>query len=496
MEKSIIIIGAGVAGLSTGCYAQMNGYSTRIFEMHNKPGGLCTAWTRNGYTIDGCIHHLGGASILSRFYRIWEELGAVQNRPMVFHDILVSVRGPNGEKFDVFTNLDRLEKHMKELSPVDARVIEEYVRSARIFTRMDPSALSLMKPEEMMNLGPLFGEMAKWGGITMEEYGSSFTDSFLRRAFPVIQYGSPGFPAVVNLIFLASCHSRILGWPAGGSLEFSRAIERRYNNLGGEVRYRSRVVKILVESGRAVGVRLADGTEHGADLVVSAADGHSTIFQMLDGKYINEAISDYYAHPPSYLKLNKMDLKVSFGVKRDLSKEPPAMACLLEKPISIAGRDVDFLEVEVFGYDPSLAPAGKGVIKIVMDTSYDYWKSLAADRRSYEIEKDRVACSVLDQMDKYLPGIKKQVEVKDVATPLTVERYTGNWHGMQAWPSKAGLGLTPAEFYKELPGLENFYMAGQWAGGTIDLASSAISGRRLIQFLCQSDGRQFGATVP
>ena len=50
MEKTIIIIGAGIAGLSAGCYAQMNGYKSAIFEMHDKPGGLCTAWKRGGYT--------------------------------------------------------------------------------------------------------------------------------------------------------------------------------------------------------------------------------------------------------------------------------------------------------------------------------------------------------------------------------------------------------------------------------------------------------------
>lgn len=49
--KKMIIIGAGIAGLSAGCYAQMNGYQTTIFEMHDKPGGLCTAWKRKGYTI-------------------------------------------------------------------------------------------------------------------------------------------------------------------------------------------------------------------------------------------------------------------------------------------------------------------------------------------------------------------------------------------------------------------------------------------------------------
>ena len=56
MADSIIIIGAGIAGLAAGCYAQMNGYKTKIFELHELPGGLCTAWERKGYVFDGCIH--------------------------------------------------------------------------------------------------------------------------------------------------------------------------------------------------------------------------------------------------------------------------------------------------------------------------------------------------------------------------------------------------------------------------------------------------------
>ena len=74
MDKSIIIIGAGIAGLSAGCYGQMNGYKTRIFEMHKIPGGLCTSWKRKGYTFDGCIHWLTGSSS-GALYRLYEELG-------------------------------------------------------------------------------------------------------------------------------------------------------------------------------------------------------------------------------------------------------------------------------------------------------------------------------------------------------------------------------------------------------------------------------------
>ena len=60
--KSVAIIGGGIAGLCAGFYAQMNGYRSRIYEMHDLPGGLMTAWERKGYTIDYCIHWLVGSS--------------------------------------------------------------------------------------------------------------------------------------------------------------------------------------------------------------------------------------------------------------------------------------------------------------------------------------------------------------------------------------------------------------------------------------------------
>ncbi|NTU55474.1 MAG: NAD(P)/FAD-dependent oxidoreductase, partial [Anaerolineales bacterium] len=82
LEKSVIIIGAGVAGLAAGCYARMNGYRAVIFELHDLPGGLCTAWERRGYIFDGCIHYLFGSGEGQPFHDMWLELGAVQNRPM------------------------------------------------------------------------------------------------------------------------------------------------------------------------------------------------------------------------------------------------------------------------------------------------------------------------------------------------------------------------------------------------------------------------------
>jgi phytoene dehydrogenase-like protein len=77
----------------------MSGFSTRIFEMHSAPGGLCTSWHRQGYTINGCLQWLVGTAPSSGFYRIWEELGAVQRIRFVNHEEFVRIEGVNGDTF-------------------------------------------------------------------------------------------------------------------------------------------------------------------------------------------------------------------------------------------------------------------------------------------------------------------------------------------------------------------------------------------------------------
>ena len=75
----IIIIGAGVSGLSAGIYAQMNGHNATIYERHFKAGGNLTGWDRCGYHIDNCIHWLTGTNPVTKLYKTWESLGALGN---------------------------------------------------------------------------------------------------------------------------------------------------------------------------------------------------------------------------------------------------------------------------------------------------------------------------------------------------------------------------------------------------------------------------------
>jgi len=115
--KKVIIIGAGVAGLSCGCYLQMNGVQTEILEASLLPGGLCTAWRRGPYVFDGCLRWLMGTHPPSAFHQIWQELGAIAGRRVFIHDEILHVEDANGNSFAVPADLDKLAREFKRIAP-------------------------------------------------------------------------------------------------------------------------------------------------------------------------------------------------------------------------------------------------------------------------------------------------------------------------------------------------------------------------------------------
>lgn len=491
MEKSIIIIGAGMGGLAAGIYAQMNGYRTRIFEMHSMPGGQCAAWKRKGYTFDACIHHLMGCSPHSKIYVLWKELGAMP-RELIYTKECVSVASPEGKLFNDYYDLVKLEQHLKELSPKDSKVVEEYIRAIKAFSKDDIwGEMMLGTTWDFIRKTPAMLSVGKWFKVTMQQFADRFTDPFLKKAFPLLEYSAPDIPFFLHLAKHGYGYSKDIAWPVGGSLEFAGSMEKRYKELGGEIHYKQKVEKIITRNDRAVGVRTADGSEHEADIIISNADGRKTIMDMLEGRYINARIRKYCAEPQDE---TNWAVHVFLGVDRDLSNEPSALVMLLDQPVEIAGHVNESLEMQMYGFDKTMAPEGKGVIKVELVSSHSYWKKLYRDRALYEEEKKKVAETVLGLLEKRFPGIKNQVEVIDVPTLMTWERYMGGTHGFTNMPNKE-LNIMGSLFNRKpettLPGLSDFHLVGAWVTSTGALFANAFSGRTVIKTICKSDGKRF-----
>jgi len=501
-DRSLLVIGGGIAGLSMGCYAQMSAYRSTVLEMHDKPGGLMTAWTRKGYTIDYCIHWLSGSKPGGSLYRLWEEIGLVQGRELVCLDEFYRYEGDDGRSVVIYRDLGRTVAGLCEQSPADAPLVEEFFGAARKLVGRDMMADA--PPRELMGLGgtakllprmlPLLRPLRKWGPRSLDSVAAQFSDPLLAAAFRAMWPAQSS--AFFMLMTLAWLHEGSAGYPIGGSMPMARSVERRYTDLGGEMRCGARVAEILVEGGRAVGVRLDDGEELRAGAVVSAADGHATIYDMLGGRFLGSVHRDVYEG--GMLPLFPSLLFVGVGVDDPFAGLPQIVTGIelpMPEPLEVGGRTYTRMHARVHNFDHTMAPEGKTAVTCLFEADEAYWRPLRSDDpERYRAEKQRVAEAVVATLDARWPGMAAKVEMTDVSTPATLVRYTGNWRGsFEGWLPTPEWQLK--EVPKTLPGLERFWMAGQWVAPGGGLPTGVMTARQVQQLICHADGVPFRTTV-
>jgi phytoene dehydrogenase-like protein len=490
--KKIIIIGAGIAGLSAGIYARRNGYDVTIYEMHDLPGGLCTAWKRRGFTFEGCMHYVGlvGSSPAHAFYRQWEELGVVPAMTSMHHDVFLTFQDKAGRTLTMYTDAVRLEEELLALSPADAKEIKALCKAIKRYTWLIRATSRnpfrwIAKAVGTLSSIPL---LKKYGAMNMAEYAARFKDPLIRYALAYL-FEYPDFACTNIFFFLAGMHIRGTGYPQGSSLALARTIERTFLDLNGNIEYKKKVARIVVQDGYATGIELDDGTVEQADIVISAADGHATLFDMLNDQYTPPALRERFATEPLYPPF----IQVSLGVNRDMADTPHAVKVQTAAPFEIAGRMREELCYQHYAFDPTLAPEGKTAVTVLYPSDFAWWEDIGYRSAAYRAEKKRILDTTIAQLDHVLPGIASQVEASDVATPFTTFRYTHTWKaalGFMMTKKLAGEMVMNPQY--TLPGLDDFYMIGLWVKG-FGVPMAAASGKEVIQKICQADGRKFKA---
>ncbi|MFU0436978.1 phytoene desaturase family protein [Streptomyces sp. BG2AG] len=508
----IIVIGAGVAGLSTGCYAQMSGARTRIFEKHVLPGGCCTAWSRDGYLFDYCIEWLIGTAPGNDAHQVWRELGALDGKTVTNFELFNKVEDENGRSVTFYNDPDRLEAHLLTLSPADAPLIRAFTRDLRRFIAIElypfltAPALRTVRERAatLRTVLPAFRLFWRTAATPMHVFADRFQDPLLRRAFRNIFFQDPeGFPLLPYLFNMAAAHHLNAGFPQGGSLGLSRSIENRYLGLGGEVTYRARTEKILIENDRAIGVELRNGQRYFAEHIVSACDGRTTVHGLLDGRYtsprIDKLYNDLIERPGT---LFPAVVSAFVGLRGDFDPgEAHSTTHLLtdEDGRRLPGALQNSLVVQARSrYSDGFAPPGRSVLHCTYFSDYAYWKGLRTrSRREYRGRKHEVADFVRTFLEHRHPGINDRIDLVDIASPATTHRYTGNHNGsILAWKAFSDADDVAARLVgrdrMRLPGLSGFSMAGQWVGMG-GLIRAASTGRFAVQYLCRELGLEFRA---
>lgn len=491
MAKKIVIIGGGVAGLSAGIYARLNGFDTEIIEMHSITGGQCTAWDRKGYRFDYCLHWLVGTRN-GPFNDIWKETNVINdNVQIIDHEVQSKIFYENGKEFMIYTDLKRWEEYLCSIAPEDSKKIKKMCndmrKSAFLQPHSDPPGLRKLGNiiSSMFSMMPILLLFLKYGrkscGYYFKKLG--FTNESLKYFFNRM-YGSRDFSALAFIMMFAWFNQKNAGYLIGGSLPFAQRMTNRYLELGGRLTTKAKVSKIVVQENKVKGVILADGTEINADYIISAADGHSTIFDMLEGKYLSKKISNAYKNWELFTPI----VQVSFGINKRIESENPIETWILKDQLIGRTKLINGYSIMNYRFDPTMAPEGKSVLVMRFESAWDLWKDIKT--AEYKAEKEQIEKDAKAVLEKRYPGISASLEVCDVATPVTDVNYTGVWKGSYEgfMPSSKNLmdNINPV-----IPGLKKFYMAGQWLFPGGGLPPAGQSGKWAIQYICKEEGLDF-----
>lgn len=490
-QKKIIIIGGGVAGLSAGIYAAMNGFDTQIIEMHNVAGGQCTAWDRKNYRFDYCLHWLVGTA-KGAFHDIWKETNVLNDTTEIInHDIHSRILDQDGHEFIIYSNIDRWENYLLELAPEDGKPIRKMCNDMRKSALLDPSTTppELRSPFEYISILPkmlpIINLVRRFGRLTCEDYFNKlqFRNERL-KSFLYGMYGNRNFSALAFIFMLGWFHQKNAGYIKGGSYPLAQRMAEKFKQLGGQLTYKKRVQSIVVENDCAKGVILTDGTRLEADYVISAADGYTTIFNMLDGKYVSKQIDHAYKNWELFTPL----VQVSFGVNQSIPSEAPIII-YHSKGLKIGQTETDSgFSLMNYSYDPTMAPEGKTTLVLRFESPWKLWKDLEGE--AYRNEKKLIEQDAINCLETIYPGISSSIEVIDIATPKTDVRYTGVKDGAFEgfMPSKDNM---MSSIKMTLPRLQNFYMAGQWLYPGGGLPPSAQSGKFAVMLICKKEKQGF-----
>lgn len=492
-EYDVIVIGAGVAGLVAGNYLIDKGRRVLIVEQGKHPGGCACSFGRQGFRFDAAVHWISQAGEGGIVKQVLSDFGLAN---AVKFDRLPAPPAVwlDGVKVEPGFGMDAVVGAYSNAFPAEAAAIRKFwedVQEAKgqlwRLVKSEPGKMTIFGKLAFNLTFPLkFKSIARYHKKKASEViRERFRDERLRRAleshgiFPDISFVHYSWFNMVTLDGDAF-------YPEGGIQAVPDALARRFTEKGGEIRYRTKAEKIIIENKKAAGVVMMNGEEVRAARVISAGDAKNTFLNMVG----RENLPKGFAESVDSWKASESFFYVYLGVDLDLK----AMG-FDGRPVWYFPREMKKTEFPMLGgeavgigmpsaLDPSLAPEGKGVVILGMVASCTHMaqcpvmKKGEAGKEAYKAVKERIGEYLIDVAGEAIPGLRDRIEVKVVASPHTFERYTMNCLGASSGWSMAADAQHKLPIRTPIPGL---YLAGHWTMNPGGVPAAFVSGKMVVE---------------
>ena len=502
MQYDVVIIGAGHNGLVCAAYLLKAGYSVLLLEKRSVPGGAATTeeslpkeapgFKFNLCAIDHEFIHLGP---------VVEELELEKyGLEYLWCDPVVFCPHPDGKYFLGHQSVEKTCAEIARYSDRDAKKYAEYTEfwqrainaMSPIFNAPPQSVINILGNYDIKKLKDLFSVI---GGPTKtldfvrtmlnsaedvlnEWFDSEFLKAPLARL--AAELGVP--PSQKNLgigsIMMAMRHDPGMARPRGGTGALVQALLKLVKSKGGVVLTDQQVEKVLIDDGRAVGVRVANGTEYRASKgVISNIDAKRVFLQLMDSAEVDDADPNLRERlDRRIVNNNETILKIDLALSEPLrfehhnhQDEYLIGSILIADSVShvekahsdctlgqVPDQDPSIYMVMPTALDPSMAPQGKHTLWIEFFAPYQIagaeGTGLKGTGWTDEL-KYKVADRVIDKIADYAPNVKNSIIARRVESPAELgERlgaYKGNYYHID-------MTLDQMVFLRPLPELANY----------------------------------------
>jgi len=498
----VIIIGAGHNGLVCAAYLLKAGYSVLLLEKRPVPGGAATTeevmpdrapgFKFNLCAIDHEFIHLGP---------VVEELELTKyGLEYLFCDPVVFCPHPDGKYFLAHRSVEKTCAEIARYSDRDAKKYAEFTDLwLRTISAMTPmfnappkSVVDILGNYDLKKLKDFFSVVGSSNkaldfvrtmltsaeDILNEWFDTEIVKAPLARLAAELSAPPSQKNLAIGVMMMSMRHHPGMARPKGGTGALVEALVRRVKSLGGEILTDQQVKQVLVDDGRAVGVRLNNGTEYRATRgVISNIDAKRLFLHLVDENDVNKADPELRDRLDRRIVNNnetilKIDLAMSEPLKfeqyqhRDEFLIGSILIADSVKHVEIAhtdsaiGRipdsDPSMYIVQPTMLDPTMAPDGKHTLWIEFFAPYQIegaeGTGLNGTGWTDEI-KNRVADRVIDKLADYAPNVKKATIARRVESPAELSERLGALKGNYY---HIDMTLDQMVFFRPLPELANY----------------------------------------
>jgi all-trans-retinol 13,14-reductase len=467
-----IVIGSGIGGMACAAMLAKLGRRVLVLEQHYEPGGYTHTFKRKGWRWDVGVHAVGEVTKHAMPGRLlayltddrleWASLGEVYDE---FH-------WPGGFRIDFPDTPDKFRANLLAAFPGEAAAIDEWFALAReVAGSMRGYYLGRSLPPAIGRAAEaLFARSAKkwFGRRTAEVLAELSADPKLRAvlASQWAYYGSTpsrssfAMQALVTRHFLWGAY-----YPVGGSEQIARCLLQTVADAGGWTKIRADVDEIIIEDGRAAGVRLrgrdrnderAEGELIYADRIVSAAGVWATVQRLLPALYADEdwarSVARLEPAPPHvclYLGFEGDIREAGAGAANKWfyetwDTEVDAWQVRPGSPIPRAPvLYCSFPSLKDPTHDPGPKQRHTGeVVTFVPWSSFSRWRGSRWQRRAedYEAFKRELHDALLAQYLEYMPELEPLIRHAELSTPLSTDHFVrphaGSIYGLEPTPDR------------------------------------------------------------